>query len=171
MEGSISVLTQPPVLRITAPGRNYGKTWLATKLIGELTRRGVRVAALKHTHHPLPADRPGSDTDLFAAAGASKVAFCGPDGVLVRSPAVEDPFAEAVEALTGDADIVIVEGFKSELSTAEIELGGASPVVARLRDRSGGTLLVAPIDDVEGIAAAIERELLAVAPLRLVSTA
>jgi molybdopterin-guanine dinucleotide biosynthesis protein MobB len=40
-----------PVIGI-AGWKNSGKTTLVTKLIAELTRRGFRVASVKHAHHP-----------------------------------------------------------------------------------------------------------------------
>ncbi|MCB1474046.1 MAG: molybdopterin-guanine dinucleotide biosynthesis protein MobB, partial [Rhodobiaceae bacterium] len=51
----------PPVFGVTG-WKNSGKTTLTERLIGELTARGYRVASLKHAHHTLDIDTPGTDS-------------------------------------------------------------------------------------------------------------
>ena len=63
-----------PVLGI-AGWKNSGKTTLAVKLIGELTRRGYRVASIKHAHHEADIDHENTDTYRHRAAGAAEVAL------------------------------------------------------------------------------------------------
>lgn len=146
-----------PVVRVTAAGRNEGKTLLASRLIEELTKRGYAVAAVKHSHHPVPADRAGSDTDRFAHAGASLVLFCGPDGSLARTSAPAT-LGEVVRQLTGEADIVIVEGFKNDSLGAMIRLSGGPDGSAVFTTMAGVTVLATDAGDVEDLADAIERE-------------
>ena len=62
-----------------------GKTTLIERLIPLLTVRGLRVGVVKHTHHALEMDKPGSDTDRYRSAGASAVA--------VGTALFADPFA------------------------------------------------------------------------------
>jgi molybdopterin-guanine dinucleotide biosynthesis protein B len=50
--------------------KNSGKTTLVTRLIAELTRRGLRVASVKHAHHEADVDQEGTDTFRHRAAGA-----------------------------------------------------------------------------------------------------
>ena len=66
-----------------------GKTTLIERLIPLLTARGLRVGVVKHTHHALEMDKPGSDTDRYRSVGASAVALAAPDGtgVLDARPA------------------------------------------------------------------------------------
>jgi molybdopterin-guanine dinucleotide biosynthesis protein B len=93
-----------------------GKTTLIAALIRRYIAEGQRVAALKHTHHKLNAERRG-DTGQFLDAGADPVIFADAQRAVVfrgngdagwieyRSP---DDLVAAI-----DADIVLVEGFKS----------------------------------------------------------
>ena len=86
-----------------------GKTTLIERLIPLLTVRGLRVGVVKHTHHALEMDKPGSDTDRYRSAGASAVALAAPDGtgVLDARPA---RLTEALAALH-NVDLILVEGF------------------------------------------------------------
>jgi molybdopterin-guanine dinucleotide biosynthesis protein MobB len=47
-----------------------GKTTLVVKLVSYLSRRGVRVGTLKHSHHDFDMDRRGKDSQRHFAAGA-----------------------------------------------------------------------------------------------------
>lgn len=120
-----------PVVRVTGEGRNVGKTTLVTSLIAWLTNRGHRVSAIKRTHHPLPPDREGSDTHLLAQAGATRVAFVGPDGVLERS--ARTALSEVVARLAQDADIVLVEGYRDESIGIQLHLTGPPPAQVQMR--------------------------------------
>ncbi|MCK7507787.1 MAG: molybdopterin-guanine dinucleotide biosynthesis protein MobB [Desulfobacterales bacterium] len=57
-----------------------GKTRLVVRLVGELRRRGLRVAAVKRCSHGFALDTEGKDTAAFAAAGAEGVAMVSPEG-------------------------------------------------------------------------------------------
>lgn len=149
-----------PFVRVTAPGRGHGKTELASRLIAELARRGHRVAAVKHSHHPLPLDKPGSDTERFAQAGAAAVVFCGSDGTLVRRPETSVSARRALAQLTGEFDLAVVEGYRTDTGGAVITLGEGSPAPATLARADGTTLLVTHAGAIEALADALERELL-----------
>jgi len=140
-----------PVVRVISAAQHVGKTTLVTRLIEALSARGVRVAAVKHSHHPLPADREGSDTARMATAGATAVAFCGPDGLLVRRPSERPPIEAAIEAVTDGADIVIAEGFRDASVGATIRLTGRPPAEA-LVELPGRASFVTTADDVDRIA-------------------
>lgn len=96
--------------------KNSGKTTLVTKLVGELRRRGYRVATVKHAHHDFDIDRQGTDSYRHRAAGASEVLL-----VSVRrwalihelGEAPEPPLDELLSKLT-PCDVVVVEGYKRE---------------------------------------------------------
>jgi molybdopterin-guanine dinucleotide biosynthesis protein B len=104
-----------PVLGI-AGWKNSGKTTLAIKLIAELTRRGNRVASVKHAHHDADVDHEGTDSFRHRAAGSVEVAL-----VTSRRWAIMHELGEAAEptltamlARLSPSDIVIVEGYKRE---------------------------------------------------------
>jgi len=146
------------VVRVSGAGRNVGKTVLVTRLIVWLSERGYRVAALKRTHHQIPPDRVGSDTDRMAAAGALRVAFVGPDGVVERSgPA---PLEAVVERLGADADVVIIEGYRDESLGLQLHLIGEPPAQVAMRGQDGRFVRSVSADDLEAIGGFLEEALL-----------
>lgn len=116
-----------------------GKTTLIVEMIRTLVRRGLRVAAVKHTHHALNEERRG-DTAKFEAAGASPVILAGDRDVVVFGPAAVEkrPFVDAGRLIAAvDADVVFVEGFKNlglwpKVEIQESARPAAAEVLARL---------------------------------------
>ena len=90
-----------------------GKTELICRLLDWLTPQGLRVAVLKHTHHPDPGDR-GKDTWRFRQAGARVVALAAPGLLQINHifPA-EPPLSEILTALSLEVDLILVEGYKA----------------------------------------------------------
>ena len=68
------VNSTPPVLHIVGR-KGAGKTRLAAAIIAALKSKGYRVAAVRHSPHDHPVDRPGADTDRFQKAGAAGAAL------------------------------------------------------------------------------------------------
>jgi molybdopterin-guanine dinucleotide biosynthesis adapter protein len=96
--------------------KNSGKTTLTTKIIAELTRRGLNVASVKHAHHDADIDQEGSDTYRHRSAGAREVVLVtGARWALIHElgGADEPPLHEILEHLS-PCDLVIVEGYKRE---------------------------------------------------------
>lgn len=103
-----------------------GKTTLIERLLPVLRERGVRVSTLKHTHHDVPLDLPGKDSDRHRKAGAEEVLLLTGRGFVLfhefRAPAgAEGPAAGAGEgtallaallARLAPVDLVLIEGFK-----------------------------------------------------------
>lgn len=100
-----------------------GKTTLATAVARELVRRGRRVAALKDAHHGIDLDRPGKDTWRYREAGAMRVILRTAErwAVMGETPGGAEPVGNLL-ALAGDAEIVLVEGFKHEGRFPRIEV-------------------------------------------------
>jgi molybdopterin-guanine dinucleotide biosynthesis adapter protein len=100
-----------PLLGLT--GRSQvGKTTFGVKLIAELTRRGYRVGAIKHSAHEVSLDQAGKDTDLLAQAGAQAVALASPGRLgAYMTEAVPSSPAEIAARLFPQMDVVLVEGF------------------------------------------------------------
>ncbi len=109
--------------------KNAGKTTLAVKLIAELTRRGYRVASVKHAHHGADVDHEGTDTFRHRAAGAVEVALVtGALWAIVHELGkdAEPSLAETLARLS-PADIVVVEGYKREpIAKIEVRRRGAA---------------------------------------------
>ena len=67
----------PPVIGV-AGWKNSGKTTLVTRLVAELTRRGFKVATVKHAHHDFQIDDAETDSARHRRAGAAQVAIVSP---------------------------------------------------------------------------------------------
>lgn len=102
----------PRVLAFAGPS-NSGKTTLICRLLPWLCRRGLKVAVLKHSHKLNLADA-DKDTGRLRAAGAEVVALAGPQMLqITRTYRKEPPLNEVLAHLAGEADLVLVEGYKS----------------------------------------------------------
>lgn len=90
--------------------KNSGKTTLIERLIPSLAERGLKIATVKHDGHSFEPDSPGTDSHRFWNAGASTSIVYDKDkySIVKREPLQEDTIA----TLVGDADLVLLEGFK-----------------------------------------------------------
>jgi molybdopterin-guanine dinucleotide biosynthesis adapter protein len=94
---------------------NSGKTEFICRLLPVLAARGLRVAVLKHSHHQnLEAREEGKDTWRYRQAGACATALAAPGFLQVTARFAGEPtLAQALAALSADADLILVEGYKS----------------------------------------------------------
>ena len=138
--------------------KDAGKTSLVVALASEWVKRGRRVATIKHGSHPADVDTPGTDTHRHFTEGmAEKVLMEFPGGRVLfeRTKADGEPLA-LVRRYLGDADIVIVEGFKKS-SLPKIEVHRKSKHTEPLFDPAGpdAKLWVALVTDDEMLRVAI----------------
>ena len=109
-----------------------GKTTLLTQLIARYVAEGLRVGAIKHTHHHLNEENRG-DTARMRAAGAEPVILAGPgEAVIFRADGTSRARYERPRDLLEhfDHDIVLVEGFKELGDWPKISISGdARPTV------------------------------------------
>lgn len=105
-----------------------GKTRVATALVGILSGKGYRVAAVKHCHDGHEFAPPHKDTARLFAAGAATVIASSP-GQLTTTQRVEgDTSLEKIVASLGDSyDLVIAEGFKGS-TVPKVLVMGKEPV-------------------------------------------
>jgi molybdopterin-guanine dinucleotide biosynthesis protein B len=94
---------------------NSGKTELICRLLPWLTAQGLRVAVLKHSHHPdVGLGEQGKDTWRYRQAGAQTVALAAPGLLQVTlSFSGEPPPEQVLAGLADEADLVLVEGYKT----------------------------------------------------------
>jgi molybdopterin-guanine dinucleotide biosynthesis protein B len=109
-------MTRPgaPAVIGVAGWKNSGKTTLVERLIAELTRRGFKVASVKHAHHNFQIDDAETDSARHRRAGAVQVAIVSPRRwALVRELGeTPEPSLEEVIGRLDPCDLVIVEGYK-----------------------------------------------------------
>ncbi|MBV8047059.1 MAG: molybdopterin-guanine dinucleotide biosynthesis protein B [Paludibacterium sp.] len=89
-----------------------GKTTLIASVLPLLRARGLRVAVIKHCHHPLEFDQPGKDSHRLRQAGATEVMVLSPTGWAVFADVDREPtLAEQLSHLS-EVDLVLLEGQK-----------------------------------------------------------
>jgi molybdopterin-guanine dinucleotide biosynthesis adapter protein len=144
---------------------NTGKTTVVERLIPILSKRGLKVAVIKHHPYDFNIDIPGKDTYRYKQAGATMSILASPGKVaLVEDTERELALEEIITRYIRDVDLLIIEGFKRE-RVPKIEVfmkkeDGLLPVctgdknlIAIITDELVETSL--PIfsrDDVQGIA-------------------
>ncbi len=101
-----------PIVSIVGTS-DSGKTTLIEKLVPELTRRGYKVATVKHDVHGFDVDREGKDSWRHKQAGAHTVVISSPQKLaLIRDVDHDAELAELRDKYIQDVDIILSEGFK-----------------------------------------------------------
>jgi len=95
--------------------KNSGKTTLASALIRELSGRGLTVNSIKHAHHMVDVDQPGTDSYKHREAGAQEVILAGGQrfAIMHELRGAKEPTLDVLLARLGSCDWVVVEGFKT----------------------------------------------------------
>jgi molybdopterin-guanine dinucleotide biosynthesis protein B len=93
-----------------------GKTTLITKVLPVLIGRGLKVSTLKHAHHGFDLDKPGKDSFMHRASGATEVIISSERrwAVLHELRGEEEWDLPALLSKASSVDLVLVEGFKRE---------------------------------------------------------
>ena len=152
-----------------------GKTTLLQRVIPHLLKEGLRVSVIKHAHHEFDVDVPGKDSWVHRQSGATEVLVSS-----TRRWALMHELRGAAEPRLGEllkkmsrVDLVIVEGFKRE-PHRKIEVHRAAnqkpllfpddPGIVGIATDTGvaTTLPTAHLDDVEAVAALLQRSAIAV---------
>jgi molybdopterin-guanine dinucleotide biosynthesis protein B len=104
-----------PIISIVGKS-DSGKTTLIEKLVPELTRRGFRIATVKHDVHGFEVDREGKDSWRHKKAGAHSVVISSPFKVaLIRDVEKDLNLEEIREKLIRDVDLIVSEGYKNDV--------------------------------------------------------
>ena len=171
-------MTVPPAVLIIG-WSNSGKTTVAAALIEELTGRGFRVGAIKHTPHGLHErivehdgsdQEPAPDSVRLFEAGAARSITSGPTEVTVTHCVPDErPLGDLLRDYGDDLDLFVIEGYKREplprvvVSSAEPlspQADSAGRVIAIVG--AGESAIDAPrvsADDTGAIADLVTREL------------
>lgn len=104
-----------PIISIVGKS-DSGKTTLIEKLVPELTRRGYRVATIKHDVHGFEVDQEGKDSWRHKQAGAHTVVISSPSKVaLIRDVEKDLTLDEIREKFIQDVDLILSEGYKKDV--------------------------------------------------------
>jgi molybdopterin-guanine dinucleotide biosynthesis protein B len=160
-----------PIISIVGKS-DSGKTTLIEKLVPELTRRGYRIATVKHDVHGFEVDREGKDSWRHKQAGAHTVVISSPKKVaLIRDVEKDLTLEEIREKLIQDVDLILSEGYKKDVQP-KIEIfrkekhkellctkeDNLIAIVSDKKFRVGVSCFF--LDDVKGVADFIEKKYL-----------
>jgi molybdopterin-guanine dinucleotide biosynthesis protein B len=99
------------IISFVARSSGSGKTHIIELLIAELIKRGLKVAAVKHSGHMPEFDRQGKDTYRYRKSGASRIMIFSPHGMMMYDDS-EQSTREIAELAGKGMDIVLLEGYK-----------------------------------------------------------
>ena len=100
-----------------------GKTRLVARLVLEFKKRGLIVAVVKHCSSGFDLGGEDKDSAKFLAAGADGVALAAPEQtVVLRRRDCEHDLGALAREEFGAADMVLVEGGKSDVRLRKIEV-------------------------------------------------
>ncbi|MCK0126173.1 bifunctional molybdopterin-guanine dinucleotide biosynthesis adaptor protein MobB/molybdopterin molybdotransferase MoeA [Gelidibacter sp. F2691] len=124
--------------------KNSGKTGLMERLVAHFTAQGLRVSTLKHTHHGVDLEKPGTDTHRHRVAGAQEVVLVSSARIASLHELRDDPEPRLAELVRGlkPCDLVLVEGFK----------GAPHPKIEAHRAATGEALLATTNDSIRAVA-------------------
>ncbi|MCY0149388.1 molybdopterin-guanine dinucleotide biosynthesis protein B [Hoeflea sp. G2-23] len=96
--------------------KNSGKTTLTCRLVEEFTRRGFRIATVKHAHHLFDVDQEGTDSHRHRLAGAGEVAIVSGHrwAIMHELGDADEPSLQDILARLSPCDLVLIEGYKRE---------------------------------------------------------
>jgi molybdopterin-guanine dinucleotide biosynthesis protein B len=130
-----------PIISIVGKS-DSGKTTLIEKLVPELTRRGYRVATIKHDMHGFEVDREGKDSWRHKQAGAHTVVISSPKKIaLIRDVERDLNLEEIRDKLIQDVDLILTEGYKKDVQ----------PKIEVFREEKHKELLCTKEDNLIGI--------------------
>jgi molybdopterin-guanine dinucleotide biosynthesis protein MobB len=111
-----------------------GKTSFLEELIGAAIKKGLKVAAIKHTHHEIEENK--KDTFRLRKAGADPVLLVSRDLLMITKRKKEDyPLERIVKGYLSGVDIVFAEGFKSaKCPKIEVYSGKGEPLFLKDSD-------------------------------------
>lgn len=98
-----------PVVTITAPVSNTGKTTFLERILQRLRDDGIRAGVVKGDAHGYQFDPAGKDSARFLAAGADAVAVVSPQGYFIEQKTEERRDLLDVAEKFEDVDLILFE--------------------------------------------------------------
>ena len=95
-----------------------GKTTLIEQLIPLLTKQGLNIGLVKHSHHDIEMDQPGKDSYRLRKAGTAQLVLSGPKRSILFKENAQPQDSKLLDQLqllqTDELDLVLVEGFRDQ---------------------------------------------------------
>ena len=153
--------------------KNSGKTTLLTRIVKMLSKKGIKVAVIKHDGHDFSCDVEGTDSDKLSKSGAYGVAVFSKNRIFVHKKwnselEKERKMEQELIKQFPEADIIFLEGMKNS-EYPKIELI-RKEISKEIVSNPKGRFLIATdwdlndfeekclnLNDIEGIAQVIER--------------
>ncbi|WP_412048826.1 MULTISPECIES: molybdopterin-guanine dinucleotide biosynthesis protein B [unclassified Hoeflea] len=147
--------------------KNSGKTTLTCRLVEEFTRRGFRIATVKHAHHMFDVDQEGTDSHRHRLAGAGEVAIVSGQrwAIMHELGETDEPSLQDMLARLSPCDLVLIEGYKREshpkIEARRLAASDRTPLadndanicaIAADHPVPDATIPVFALDDISGIA-------------------
>jgi len=160
-----------PIISIVGKS-DSGKTTLIEKLVPELTRRGYRIATVKHDVHGFEVDREGKDSWRHKKAGAHMVVISSPNKVaLIRDVEKDLTLDEIRDKLIRDVDLILSEGYKRDVQPKieifrkekhqELLCAKEDNLIAIVSDQTFNVGVPCfDLEDMKGLSSFIEKEIL-----------
>ena len=98
-----------PLITVSAPQSNTGKTTFIEKLIPCLKAQGLRVGVVKGDCHGYDVDEEGKDSWRFRQAGADGVAVVSPQGYFIQQRTEKRASLLEIAQRFTDVDVVLIE--------------------------------------------------------------
>ncbi len=111
------------MVHIISPGSKQGKTTVAAHLISKLSGQGLRVCALKHTHHGL--DLRDKDSYRLHESGAFLTIALSDHEVLIKTRELPDARWDLLKHLFRGCQVVVVEGLREGLPQPLLDMASA----------------------------------------------
>ncbi len=131
--------------------KNAGKTGLVERLVAEIAGRSLRVSTIKHAHHAVDVDQPGTDSYRHRQAGAAEVILASASryAVMHELRGAPEPGLQELLARLAPTDLVLVEGFKRE----------PHPKIEVFRQAAGHALIASGNASIRAVASDVPLEL------------
>lgn len=94
-----------------------GKTDLICRVISYLTKKGLIISTIKHTHHNFKIDHEGKDSYQHRISGAREVLLGGKNNwALIHNGSKDSNYKlnYLLKKVSNETDLILVEGFKNE---------------------------------------------------------
>lgn len=143
-----NIARKTPIVTVSAPQSNTGKTTFIERLLPRLAAMGLRVGVVKGDAHGYTRDTAGKDSARFSAAGAAATAVVSPRGYFIEQKTTTRAGLVAIAERLADVDLVLIE---TRAHGALPKLSLYRGLAAALVDDDTVALFASPPQDIAGV--------------------